>query len=84
MCVSRNNEARSYNHCCSVKAISITFTEYVFVSIVTQHAQHMRLIRLSSVSQAVSYFATVCHKEHGVRKNVLEQKICFDFLYKFV
>ena len=66
--VSRNNEARSYNHCCNVKAIRITYTEYVFVSLVTQQAQRMRLIILSSVRQAVSYFGTVCHKQHDVRK----------------
>ena len=84
MRVSRNNEARSYNHCCSVKAISITYTGYVFVSLVTQHAQRMRLIILSSVSLAVSYFATVCHKQHNVQKKVVEQKVCFYFLYIFV
>jgi hypothetical protein len=40
----RNNEARSYNHCCSGKAISITYSECGFVALVIQHAIRMRHI----------------------------------------
>jgi len=31
MCVQRNIEVRSCDHCCSGKAISITYSEFVFV-----------------------------------------------------
>jgi len=34
----RNIEARSCNHCCSGKAVSITYSESVFVALVIQHA----------------------------------------------
>jgi hypothetical protein len=49
MYVCRNTEARSRNHCCSGKAISITFSGCVSVVLVTQHAKRMRRIILSCV-----------------------------------
>jgi len=42
MHVSRNSEVRSCNHCYSGKAISITYSECVFVALGIQHARHMR------------------------------------------
>ena len=36
-----NNEARSCNHCCNGKEISITNSEPVFVDLDIQHAMHM-------------------------------------------
>ena len=38
MYVQRNIQARSRNHCCSRKAISITYCECVFVALGIQHA----------------------------------------------
>jgi hypothetical protein len=38
----RNNEARSPNQCCWGKAISIKYSECVFVALVIQHAKCMR------------------------------------------
>ena len=40
----RNNEMHSCNHCCSGKAISMTYSECVFVALVIQHAMLMRHI----------------------------------------
>ena len=38
----RNNKACSWNHCCGGKAMSITYSECVFVAVGTQHAMRMR------------------------------------------
>jgi hypothetical protein len=44
--VQRNIEGRSYNQCCSGKAISITYSECVFMSVALgiQHEMRMRHI----------------------------------------
>ena len=42
MYVQSNIEARSCNHCCKGKAINITYSEFVFVALVIQHAMRMR------------------------------------------
>ena len=56
----------------------------VCVALVIQHAQRMRLIILSSVaSLALQYLSTLSHKWHNFRNKVVEQKMCFDFLYNF-
>ena len=41
MYVKCNIEARSCNHCCSVKALSNTYSEGVFVVLGVQHATRM-------------------------------------------
>jgi hypothetical protein len=46
MYVQRNIKARSRNHCCRGKAISITYSECVSVALVIQHARRMRRIIL--------------------------------------
>ena len=63
------------NHCCSGKSISITYSECVFVALVTQHATLMRLYNIfphylinGTISGKKSYWA---------------QNVCFDFLYNF-
>jgi hypothetical protein len=47
----RNIEARSRNHCCHAKAISVTYCVCVCVpvALVIQHEKRMRRIILSSV-----------------------------------
>jgi len=39
--VKCNIKARLCKYCCNGKALSITYTEYVFVALVIQHAMRM-------------------------------------------
>ena len=69
MHVQLNTEARSCKHCCHGKAISITYSECVFVALVTQHAMRMRSTVLSSVDfVAVPYFFTLSHKRYDFQE----------------
>jgi len=88
MYVQRNTEARSFNHCCSGKAVSITYSESVFVALDIQHAMRIRRVTLSSVAWPTLqfFFSTLSHKRHDFRKKkkkVIEHKLCFNFLYNF-
>jgi hypothetical protein len=46
MCVRNNNEARSCNHCYSVKAVSITNSESEFLTLGIQHVQPVWLYNI--------------------------------------
>jgi hypothetical protein len=70
MFVYLNTEARSLNHHFRRKAISITYSEFVFVGLVIQHEK-------SPVGlPAVPYFSTLSHKRNDFREKVTERKIC--------
>jgi hypothetical protein len=62
-------EVRLRNNCCRGKAISITYSQLVFVALVIQHAKPMRIIILSSVaSPTLPYFSTYLLKDTIFRK----------------
>jgi len=84
MYVQRNTEASSCSHCCSGKAISIAYSECVFVALGIQHAKRIRLIVICGLSGCADV-CTLSHKGHDFRKKkkVTEHKVCFVFLYNF-
>jgi hypothetical protein len=69
MYVERKIEARSCNHCCSAKSISITYSECVFVALVIQHAIRIRHIFICGLPESaillhiVSYTARFSKKK---------------------
>ena len=70
-------------HCCSGKAISITYSECVSVALVIQHAMRMRHISIVAWP-AVPYFSKLSQKRRDLKKKSFwTQNVCFDFLYNF-
>ena len=63
---------------------TVTYSECAPVALVTQHTMHMHCVIFISVSSpAVTYFYTLSHKWHNSRKNLLNTKCVFNFLYNF-
>ena len=73
---------RSPNRCCHGKAISITYSEYVFVALLIRYVQRMGRIILPPVACPVlQHFGTLSHKRQDIReKKVIERKMCFNFV----
>jgi hypothetical protein len=58
------------------KAVSVTYSECVFVALVIQHAMRVRRIMLPSLACPVGqYFSTLSHERHDFRKKVVEHKV---------
>jgi hypothetical protein len=71
-------EARSPDHCCQWKTVSLTFFECMSVALLIRHAKRMRRVMLSSEDcLTLLYISTLYHKRHDFRekKNIIEQKI---------
>jgi len=54
--VQRNIEARSCYQCCCGKAISITYSEFVFVALRIQHAMRVRRIVICGLPRSTVFF----------------------------
>jgi hypothetical protein len=72
MYAQRNNETCSCSHCCSGKAIIITYSDSVFVASSIQHAIRMRLIVIFTCP-ALQHFSTISHEYY---KKDIEQEMC--------
>jgi hypothetical protein len=55
-----NIEIRSCNHCCSRKAISITYSECAFIALGIQHATRVRHIDVCGLSGSTVLFHISC------------------------
>ena len=74
-----NTEARSRNHCCRWKAISITYSECVFVALGIQRAKRTRHIIICGLRGSTVFFFTFSHKWQDFLRNVLEHTKCVWF-----
>jgi hypothetical protein len=78
MYIECNIEVYSRNHCCSGRAICITYSEREIVALGIQQAKHMRCIVLSLMAPlAVQHFSTLTHKQHNFQKKLLNTKCVF-------
>ena len=73
MCVERNSQVRSCNHCCSARARNITYSEFVSTALNMQHAMP---VRLHSIFPHYLIHGTI------FEKHVTECKICVLILSK--
>jgi hypothetical protein len=64
----------SCNHCCSGKAVSITYSECVFVDLGIHHAIHMHHIVICGLLYNISQHYLI--NGTTVEKNVIEHKMC--------
>jgi hypothetical protein len=66
----RNIVARSRNHCCSGKAISVTYSECLSVALAIQHVT-------SEVCLPLPYFSTLFLKRHDFREKFIVRTTYF-------
>ena len=60
MC-KRHNGARSHNHYCCGKPISVTYSECASVSLVTQHSLHVRYTVICGLSASATIFHVISY-----------------------
>jgi len=83
--VQRNIKGRSYNHCCSGKAVTITYSECVFVTLVIQHATRMRRTVTCGLCGSTIYIFFSHYLVNGtIFEKVIENTMCvLNFCTKF-
>jgi hypothetical protein len=77
--LQRNIQARSCNHCCSGKAVSITYSECVSIALGTQNAMRISHIVVCNPLGSTIFFHIIPYRER-FSKTYCIQNTCFDFL----
>ena len=71
-------EEPCYNHCCRVKAISITYSQCVFVASIIQHAMRTRCV-ISAAITALRNIFTFSHKWRDFQERKLSENKIYVF-----
>jgi hypothetical protein len=82
MCVWRNTELRSCNHCYSGNAISFIYSECMFVTLGIQHAMRMRHIVICGLPRSTVLFH-ISKMARFSKTRYWIQNVCFGFFYNF-
>ena len=76
MYVYHNTEARLRKHCCSGKALSIVYSEFVFVALFAQHEIRMHLYCRLWPVRLYYIFPRYLTNDRIFGKEVIEHKMC--------
>ena len=69
--------SRTHNHCYCRKAVTVVYSERVFVALGIQHTVRMHRIILYSVACLALPYSSTSHKRYDFRKNVLKKKCLY-------
>jgi hypothetical protein len=72
---NKTGKARNCNHSCREEAVSIRYSECVFVALGIERELRMRHVNICGLSGS-TYFSTLAHKRHDFRKIVTKHKMC--------